>query len=237
MRHGFATGKNVTSPHCEQREEACKVPMSANCSPPSPFRDGPRGPSNHRESFSVAVPRCGDLLAGMRITGNPEEWLAWLTGKDERKWHRATLILGGLSPENEVDTTPLVKALASENRDVVFWSTVGLGRLGARASGAICELSHLAINHHQFGVRQAAVRALSKIGPSDRQAKSAVLAALDDPNPFVRQSALQALIDFKELSKRELSRIEAMEVDPDRAVSNWAVSALRNIQLKGRTKA
>jgi hypothetical protein len=173
----------------------------------------------------------------MPARGTPEEWLSWLTGRDVRRRKEATLILGGLNPRERVNPTPLVNALASNDGDLVFWCVVGLGRLGRQAASALPELARIAAGHDRFGVRQAAVIALCKVGPGDDRAKAAVLQALDDPDPFVRREALQALIDFDRLSEQELARIKAMGRDADEAVASWSEIALRNIRLKGHPTA
>lgn len=168
----------------------------------------------------------------MRIQGTPEEWLSWLTSSDERKRKEVTLTLGGLIPKDRVPIAPLVEALASDNRDLVFWATIGLGCLGPHAATAVAPLSRVAHDHPEFGTRQAAVMALSRIAPSDPTAKVVVLNALDDSNPFVRREALQALIAFEDLSAEELGQIKTMEKDPDEMVARWSEIALRNIRLR-----
>jgi HEAT repeat protein len=170
----------------------------------------------------------------MRVHGTPEDWLAWLTGVDARKRKEATLIMGGLRPGDVKRIAPLVDGLASPDGDIVFWCAVGLKRLGEQAALAIPELARIAVGYEQFGVRQAAVAALSKIGPRDRTSKAAVLRGLEDPNPFVRREALEALIGFETLSDEDIGRIKAMERDADEHVASWSEIALRNIRLKGR---
>jgi HEAT repeat protein len=167
----------------------------------------------------------------MKADGTPKEWLAWLTGRDSRQRHEAKLILGGLEPKDVIGIDPLIRGLGSEDRDVAFWSTVGLGRLGRQAAAAIPNLAGVAVGHREFGVRQAAVSALAWVGPRDDQAKAAVLQALGDTSPWVRRDALEALIHFEDLTEHELTRIKAMESDPDEDVARWSEIALRNIRL------
>ena len=172
----------------------------------------------------------------MRIEGEPEDWLSWLTGSSSRRRKEATLILGGLTPEDNVRLAPLIEALSSEIDDLVFWSATGLGCSGSRAINAVSELVRVASFHEQFGNRQAAVSALSEIAPDSAIAKAAVLRSLGDSSPIVRRQALQALIQFTELSADDLCRIEVMEHDPDEAVASWSEIALRNIRSNTQHK-
>lgn len=167
--------------------------------------------------------------------GTPDEWIAWLTGPEAAKRKRATLAMGGLYPDDDVAIEPFVAGLRAENRDVVFWCTVALERLGPRAAPAVPGLILAAGRHPAFGVRQSAVAALGAVAPCDAAAKSAVLHALCDESSFVRRQALQALIGFQPLSESDLSRIRSMANDPDEDVSNWSEIALRNIRLRNMT--
>jgi HEAT repeat protein len=170
----------------------------------------------------------------MGSRGALKTWLAWLIGTDVAKRREAVLALQSLTPDDAVPVSPLVQALGAQNDLLVFWSAIALGCLGRRAARAVPALARIANEHPQFGTRQAAVNALSRIAPGSREAKAAVMGALTDPNPFVRREALQALIAFKNLSVEELSRIKLLEHDPEQAVASWSEIALRNIRLRRR---
>ena len=168
----------------------------------------------------------------MPVEGKLEKWLTWLIGPDSDKRWEAKLLLGALTPQDTVSLTPLVEALSSENDDLVFWSVIALASSGARAEPAVSELARVANFHSQFGNRQAVVGALSKVAPSNEVAKATVLRALEDTSPYVRENALQALIEFTELSAADLGKIRAMEDDSDEDVARWSEIAIRNIRLK-----
>ncbi len=168
-------------------------------------------------------------MATARFKGNPEDWLRWLGSNDPDLSQQARLALGGLTPQDGFSPEVFLAALASDDDDIVLWSVVALGRLEAGALRAIPGLVRLASAHRAFGVRQAAVSALPRIGSEEPEVKPALLAALTDASPFVRREALQALTALPQLEQMDLRTIENMGADPDQDVARWSKIALRNI--------
>ncbi|MFL5328982.1 MAG: HEAT repeat domain-containing protein [Gemmataceae bacterium] len=166
----------------------------------------------------------------MNIRGTPELWIEWLAGSDRRKWKEATLILGGLSPDDQIPLEPLIKGLSSADDNIVFWCAIGLGCTGPKAINAVNELIRVADGHNQVGARQAAINALSDVAPNNNSVKLTVLGCLNDASPFVRREALEALIECDKLTDDDLSKIAAMQSDPDNTVAEWSEIALRNIK-------
>lgn len=60
------------------------------------------------------------------IRGSPDDWFAWLKGPDEKLWKDATLILGGLFPEDPVPPEPIIARLEDADAKIVFWAIIGL---------------------------------------------------------------------------------------------------------------
>jgi HEAT repeat protein len=170
----------------------------------------------------------------MRIapSGSPDEWFSWLTGSDRALRKRASLIIGGLEPTDDVALEPFVARLRGPDDDVVFWAVVGLARLGPRVLAALSEICHVAVTHSAFGVRQEAVSALSRIGPEDPRAVATLRIALRDASPFVRRQALQAMIRVPQLEPTDIVLIASMADDSDETVASWSEIALRNIKLR-----
>jgi HEAT repeat protein len=166
--------------------------------------------------------------------GSPDDWFSWLRGQNQKLRKRATLILGGLEPTDEVAVTPLQDRLADDDADVVFWAIIGLQRLGERALSSAPMVAEIATRHPTFGVRQAAVGALPMVGPTEPCSLLALRAALRDESPFVRREALQAFVGIPNLEARDLETIADMSKDPDEAVAMWSEIALRNISLRER---
>lgn len=159
-----------------------------------------------------------------------------LQGSSAQERKHATLVLGGLTPEDACPIEPLVQVLSSENDDLVFWSIVALGRLQHQAELAVGKISVIAKTHHAFGIRQVALTALSKIAPDSAAARLAIFAAFADDNPFVRREALQSSILIPEHTSDELSKIAAMSADRDETVAAWSTVVLRNIRIKQEPK-
>jgi HEAT repeat protein len=150
------------------------------------------------------------------IRGTPDDWFAWLAGSHEERRHDATLILGGLTPDDPVDPDPLIARLADPNPDIVFWAVVGL----------------TCLEHAAFGNRQAALGALARVAPREPVARRAILYALGDESLWVRMGALQALIEIPELSEDDLAAIRSLEQDPEPFVRDQVEITLRNIRLR-----
>src|SRR5262245_17441775 len=112
----------------------------------------------------------------MRLRGAPDAWIAALTGASDKAWKQATLMMGGLKPEDGVSPQPFIDALESGNDEVTFWSVVALGRLRVRARAAVPKLCGLC-RHKQINVRESALSALAKIAPGDPAAKGAIFGA------------------------------------------------------------
>lgn len=157
--------------------------------------------------------------------------LAAIAERDTPRRHRARLVLGGLEPDADIDVAELIKGLDSRDDDVVFWTEIGLGRLGERAAAAIPRLVKL-LDREPLFVRQSAVEALAKAGPRDPIARTALFGVFRHPDPAMRRDALQQCIDLPDHTPGELQAIASLGNDPAPAVAEWSRTALRNIELR-----
>jgi HEAT repeat protein len=94
-----------------------------------------------------------------------QKWIHWITTNDKSKRQTATLALGGLSDDADVDTPSLIAALEPENEDIVFWCLVALGPPGERSIKAVENIIKLT-DSNNFGIRQGSIYALSRISKS-----------------------------------------------------------------------
>jgi hypothetical protein len=157
--------------------------------------------------------------------------LAEIASGDDKRFREATTVIAEIQPETDVDPAVFVSALASSNKDVVFWSAIALEHLGERGRAAVPSLLSL-LEREQLVFRQSSVKTLAAVAPRDKRAREAVFRSFVDPSPFVRREALQACIRLPELSADQREAIAAMVADPDETVSRWSEIALRNIQLR-----
>ena len=164
--------------------------------------------------------------------GSPDDWFDWLVGNNSRKSERATLIIGGLDPSDDVPVEPFVQRLSDPDDDVVFWALVGLLGLGVRAHVATAKIAALATHHRVVGVRQMAIRVLSVAAASNQLATSTIERCLADESSLVRRGALEALIKLPIHTAELLDRIASMADDDDEAVASWSEIALRNIRMR-----
>ncbi|HYC72078.1 MAG TPA: HEAT repeat domain-containing protein [Opitutaceae bacterium] len=164
--------------------------------------------------------------------------LTSVASRNDNRRRRATLVLGGLKLDADIDVPTLIGGLDSKNDDVVFWSEIALARLGERAAAAIPRLLRL-LDRDPLFVRQAAVDALARVGPRDRAARAGVFGTFRHKDPDMRCEALQKCIDLPHPTAKELAAVAAMAKDPDPQVAKWRETALRNLQVRqnARTSA
>jgi hypothetical protein len=176
-------------------------------------------------------------MRSIKLLGSNEQnmnqtqtWISWITSGDKRKWKEATLALGGLSSESDVDIPSLIDALDSEVDDVVFWCVGALGALGSRSVGAIEKL--IQRTDHSFpAIRQASMYALSRIAPNRIELNSTFVRKLSDSSEFVVCDALSTLIRMDSVGNTEIDAIKGCLVSPSQHVAFQAEVALRNIIL------
>jgi len=158
---------------------------------------------------------------------DPSPWLKALLSENAAERKAATLALGGVDSETRVDVSPLLDALGSADENTRFWSVVALGRLEKQSEVALGGLIALAGSDPAFGLRQAAVSAISQIAIDAQHVREALFAALADPSEFVRRESLQAIAKLSRLSEREVALVQGLEGDPSDTVVNWTRIALR----------
>lgn len=162
-----------------------------------------------------------------------QTWISWLTSSNEKQWKEATLALGGLSSDSDVDIPSLVAALDSDVDDVVFWCVGALGSLGKRSEAAIGKLIELTDSPY-LGVRQSSIRALSRIGPDRADLGNVFVRKLEDDSEFVVCDALSAFIQMNNVGTLEIDAIKKCLTSPSKHVAFQAEVALRNIMLNNK---
>ena len=155
------------------------------------------------------------------------EWLDQLRSPDREERHRAKLKLGGLTPKDSHLLDGLADALSSQDQDRVFWSLAGIACLAKSARGAAPRVAQL-LDHPIFGIRQAAVYAISRIGTFDRQLALRISKVLrDDENPFVRSEAACALRSLPGGEAGVRTALVGALSDPEAAVRLDAATTLK----------
>lgn len=183
------------------------------------FRGDPPEPEYAAEYF---------MDIGYRIGKHDERGVAFLLDERARVEHEESLLRGvlcGLSCERirYPDVRPVFYGYLSDARDVIMVDAIaGLGLYGdKRALSAV-----IALRGHPSGmVRGAVLRYLQDCYSKD--AVPAALAALNDPHPVVRESAIDVLDELL-VAGHYLDRIRPFLEDPDkdvRAAAAWAIEA------------
>ncbi|MGA2582762.1 MAG: HEAT repeat domain-containing protein [Tepidisphaeraceae bacterium] len=166
----------------------------------------------------------------VQIRGTPDQWLAWLIGRNRKKRREAKQMFAALSPSDHVPLGPLINGLSSDKNEIVFWSAVGLAGVGPAALWALPKLIQLADNHPKPEIRQAATMAVRYVSPHSVNTKDLAARKLADKSPLVRQEALRTMISFGELSSQDLFRVNSLAHDPDKTVAKWSEIAMRTLR-------
>ena len=166
-----------------------------------------------------------------------QKWIHWITSDNESERQSATLALGGLSYDADVDIPSLIDALGSENDDVVFWCVGALGSLGERSINAVAKIIKLT-DSNNLGVRQASIYALSRINKNSAELNNVFDSGvetfstlLSDSSEFVVCDALSALARMNTVGPAEIDAIKVCLTSKSEHVSFQAEVALRNIML------
>lgn len=159
-----------------------------------------------------------------------QKWIHWITSNNESERQSATLALGGLSCDADVDIPSLIDALESENDDVVFWCVGALGSLGERSINAVAKIIKLT-DSNNLGVRQASIYALSRINKNSAELNNVFVKKLSDSSEFVVCDALSALARMNTVGSAEIDAIKFCLTSKNEHVAFQAEVALRNIML------
>lgn len=162
-----------------------------------------------------------------------QKWISWITSSDKKKWKKATLSLGGLSYDSDVDVPSLTSALDSDVDDVIFWCVGALGSLGDRSVDAIDRLIVLTESEY-LGIRQASIDALSRIAPDRTDLNDLFVRKLSDSSEFVVCDVLSAFIKMNTVGENEINAIKQCLTHSSEHVAFQAEVALRNIMLNSR---
>lgn len=118
---------------------------------------------------------------------------------DDDSQHVRQAAAGALGDVGAGESVPaLARALKDPNDHVRQAAAGSLGRIGPAAAPTLSALRATSRDPNDH-VRQAAVDAIGDIG--DETAQAVLLAALEDLNPFVRQSALNSLVELHRASQ------------------------------------
>jgi HEAT repeat protein len=196
--------------------------------------DRPTNMTNDDGSRSVRGQIQQDRYYASRILGKIGDKRAvpplieWL--KDKSLDYQAAIILGQLGDARAVPA--LKELLANGDEWQRLWSAYGLAKIGDPA-GVPALMVFLTDKNPQWTNRRHAIRALEEVG--DKRAVQALISALQDPSPDIRNAAADALGSIGDPSA--IGALEALSGDtdtntsgPPRAVRDAAAAAIRQLK-------
>jgi len=140
---------------------------------------------------------------------------------------QAAHTLARLGPVASPAGDALADALDDRTKDLAPLVLAALGGIGAAARPAAPKLTAM-LQQTELSARQHAdiVSALSRIAPNTPEARQAILAAMDEPDPLARLSAMRSLATCDPLPPEALPKlIDALRED-DRDIQGWAAETL-----------
>jgi HEAT repeat protein len=165
-------------------------------------------------------------------------WIGWIVPWIVAGQLHAAPVTGRCPGEDRVQcliTRRLVHQLKSSDSRVRWTAATTLGKRRARAASAVSALERVIGADREARVREAAVEALSKIGPNPKTSLKALIGALRDPHAGVRERAAHALGLIGPTAKRAIKPIRSLLDDRETIVRLAAVHALGRIDLEPRS--
>lgn len=169
--------------------------------------------------------RAGQVLVSQGAAAVPELVKNFGKGKRELALWSAG-VLGQLGPAAESAVPVLARAAASSDAAVAGQASIALSAVGAPAGLWL----GTALGSGNPSTRAGAAKVLSSLNPPPAEAAEALLGALEDPDPKVREHAAMALASYpaKSISSLPGNFITALTkaAGAGDAAAGWAVTAL-----------
>jgi HEAT repeat protein len=160
------------------------------------------------------------------------EWIALFRSAKEANQRRAAVIALGILGPKQLDVVPtLASATADADEQVRIAAIQTLGGMEQDARGAVDSLAKVVAADKSASVRQAACKALAKLGPVGQAAGPNLLKAIGDVDPRVRGAAAAAIADVKADSATSIEALIRALDDPERLVRLAAVTALGRLDM------
>ncbi len=164
------------------------------------------------------------------------EWIVILrTAKPADQRRAAVIALGILGPK-QLDVVPsLAQAVGDADELVRITAVQTLGGMDQDARGAVDVLAKAAANDKVIHVREAACKALGRLGSVGRAAAPSLLKALADSHPRTRAAAAIALADVKADPETAVAALAKSLDDKDRLVRLSAATALGRLDATAKS--
>jgi HEAT repeat protein len=164
------------------------------------------------------------------------EWIVVLRTAKEANQRRAGVIALGILGPKQLDVVPsLAKAVSDEDELVRLSAVQTLSGMEQDARGAVEAMSRAAVNDKSTQVREAACKALGKLGTVGQAAGSSLLKALADPDSRTRAAAAVALADVKADPAAAVPALSKALDDKERLVRLSAATALGRIDAAAKS--
>ena len=178
-----------------------------------------------------------DDTAEPKVRGKTaSEWITLLrTAKPADQRRAAVIALGILGPK-QLDVVPsLAQAVGDPDELVRITAIQTLGGMDQDARGAVDVLAKAAVSDQAIAVRDAACKALGKLGTVGQAAGPSLLKALTDADPRTRAAAAVALADVKADPETAVAALARSLDDKDRLVRLSAATALGRIDANAKS--
>jgi HEAT repeat protein len=164
------------------------------------------------------------------------EWIVLLRSARQADQRRAAVIALGILGPKQLDVVPsLAQAVGDADELVRITAVQTLSGMEQDARGAIDVLAKAAVSDKVASVREAACKALGKLGTVGQAAGPSLLKALADSEPRTRAAAAIALADVKADPESAVAALLKSLDDKDRLVRLSAATALGRIDTTAKS--
>ena len=164
------------------------------------------------------------------------EWITLLRTAKPADQRRAAVIALGILGAKQLDVVPsLAQAVGDPDELVRITAVQTLGGMDQDARGAVDVLAKAAVDDRAVSVREAACKALGKLGSVGQAAGPNLLKALADSDPRTRAAAAVALADVKADPDTAVAGLSKSLDDKDRLVRLSAATALGRIDANAKS--
>lgn len=185
----------------------------------------------------LAGPAVSQEDAEPRVRGRTaSEWLVVLRTAKEPNQRRAAIVALGILGPKQLDVVPALASAVNDAEELVRLTAIQtLSGMDQDARGAVTALAKVANQDKSAQVREAACKALGKLGAVAHAAGASLLKALDDADPRTRAASAVALADIKADPTAAVPALSKSLDDKERLVRLSSATALGRLDASAKS--
>jgi HEAT repeat protein len=172
-----------------------------------------------------------------RVRGRTaSEWIEVLRTATQANQRRAAVIALGILGPKQLDVVPALANTVNDAEELVRLTAIQtLSGMGQDARGAVTALAKVANQDKSAQVREAACKALGKLGTVAQGAGPSLLKGLEDADPRTRAASAAALADIKAEPAAAVPALAKSLDDKERLVRLSSATALGRLDASAKS--